>query len=1014
MSGLIVTLRGIRSRFGRSTLVVLLSTVAIAAAVLVPLYSRAAAQSVLTDTVADPPPIVAGLTARSTALQGMSAAIDQRLKSAPAVAAVLGPPQETIANSVDPHSKLKSRGRLVYRPGSCEHLTIVAGRCPGDRELMVSDRTVERVKIQMGDVLELESTGGSSRSTLGAPPPKNPGYPVVGVYRIGDPTDPYWETTGFFGGSPLNELDDGTKIVDELFTGSEATVLSVPLGRSVASIDYPLAAEQVRLANVPELVRELETLSSDTSIEGVALNIGLLESLRLAERQRSAISAAVPTVALPLVVLCWFVLFLVVAAVTDDRRAEIAVGKLRGLSLGGITRFAVGEPLLLIALAAPLGLLLGIGLTNLAAGAFLAPGVDVQVGWPALLVGLGALFGAVVAAVLGARETVRASIGALLRRVPHRARRRALVVEGIVAALALAALYQLLVGSDEQSATLGYAAPALIALLAGLLTARLLGLVARRRLPRAIRRGKLPALLAAAQVGRRPESARLVAVLTVALALLTFSATIWDVSSVNRLRTANADIGADRVYVVTANDPGAVRAAVDRIDPTGRAAMAVVRVKQSYAGDYVDLIGVDADRMLAVSRWPDKTPEQVAAVAASLNDASAPTVRLKTGRVVVRATVRALAQQHPMSLGMVVSDPGGAPRSIQLGRLRTGAATYAGDLTCAADCRLLGMQVRRYPGDNAPGSATVTIESLELAGAPVDAALSVSGAWRPTDPQPEGQTMAVSTDDAGLTLDVTSETSADVVAQYGDVAAAAPVVLAGPAPADDPDADSFSFPLLGRAPDPVQVADRVKLVPRGGGHALLFDGPSLVERAERSAGLNTDQMSYEVWATDAAPADLGAKLAAEGIPVLYTERWSDRMTQLSRAAPALALRLYLFAGLVALLLALGALVLDAGVTAPWRRQQVRGLRLTGVPARALRGMANRENLMVLGYPVVAGVVAGVGGAALVLPAIALVSIDGGDQAYRLGGWWLPGSLLFLLVALVAAGLVLRRVRGGAR
>jgi hypothetical protein len=389
-------------------------------------------------------------------------------------------------------------------------------------------------------------------------------------------------------------------------------------------------------------------------------------------------------------------------------------------------------------------------------------------------------------------------------------------------------------------------------------------------------------------------------------------------------------------------------------------------------------------------------------------------VRLKTGRVEVRATVRALKQKQPMSLGVVVGEPGAAPRAVPLGRLRTGTATYAGDLTCALDCRLLGMQVRRYPGDNTPGAATVTVESLDLDGAPLDAGLSVPGAWRPTDPLPESQTLAVSNDDAGLTLDVTSQSSADVVAQYGDVAAEAPVVLAGPAPADDPDADSFSFPLLGRAPDPVHVADRVALVPRGGGHALLFDGPSLVERAERAAGLNTDQMSYEVWATDAAPADLGARLAAEGIPVLRTERWSDRMTQLGRAAPALALRLYLFAGLVSLLLALGALVLDAGVTAPWRRQQMRGLRLTGVSARTLRRMANRENLMVLGYPVVAGIVAGVGGAALVLPSIALVSIDGGDQAYRLGGWWLPGSLTFLVVALLVANLVLRRVRGGGR
>jgi hypothetical protein len=203
-------------------------------------------------------------------------------------------------------------------------------------------------------------------------------------------------------------------------------------------------------------------------------------------------------------------------------------------------------------------------------------------------------------------------------------------------------------------------------------------------------------------------------------------------------------------------------------------------------------------------------------------------------------------------------------------------------------------------------------------------------------------------------------------------------------------------------------------LPRVGNHALLFDGAALVDRAERSALLLGDRLSYEVWATDAAPPDLGARLAAEGIPATLIEHRSTRVTQLGRAAPALALRLYLFAGLVALVLALGALVFEAAVTAPWRREQTRALRVTGVPGGVLRGMANRENTMVLGFPVLAGTVAGVGGAAVVLPALALVNIDGSDQAYRLGGWWLPGSLLFLMVALAIAGLALRRIRGGAR
>ena len=1021
MWGLVVTLRGIRSRFGRSILVVLLSTVAIAAAVLVPLYSTAAAQSVLTDTVAAPPPIVAGLNARSIPLTGlraedMRAAVDDLLATVPAVAAVLAPPQDTIKSAVVPVGKAKSLGELAFRPGSCEQLTITAGRCPGDGELMVSERAVETLGFRVGEELPLSAVDGGPRAGAGEPIPVTPTrtYTVVGVYRIGDPTDPYWETTGFFPGTPEHVLEDGTRIIDELFTGSAEAVLAIPEGIPVATVDYPLAAEKVRLADLPELTRELEALSERDAVGDVTLRIGLLASLRDAERQRAAIVAAVPIVALPLVVLCWFVLFLVVAAVTDDRRAEIALGKLRGLSLAGITRFAVGEPLLLIALAAPLGLLLGVGLTGLAARAFLAPGVDAQVGWPAVLVALGALLGAVAAAVLGARATVRANIVALLRRVPHRSRRRAAVLEAIVAALAVAALYQLIAGGDRQSATLGYAAPALVALLAGLLTARLLGLVARNRLASAARRGRLPALLAAAQVGRRPESARLVAVLTVALALLTFAATIWDVSSTNRTRTADADLGADRVYQVSANDPSALRAAVERVDPTGHAAMAVVRSRQSYAGAYVELVGVQADRLAAVARWPDKTTTQVAAVAARLGDTGAPPVELHAGRIAVHATVSNLTQsaERPMGLGIVVSVPDATPRAVDLGRLKSGPGVYAAELSCAARCRLLGVQVRRFAGDNSAGAVTVTVDSIEIDDAPVDVALGAADAWRLLDSPPVGQTLAITTDERGLTLDVTSESSSDVLALYADVAKGAPVALAGPAPTADPDATELSFPMFGKVPDNLQVVDRVALLPRGGRNAILFDGDALVSRAERSAGVSFDELTYEVWATAAAPPDLPVRLAQEGVSVTLTATRGERVTQLGRAAPALALRLYLFAGLVALLLALGALVLDAAITAPWRREQARGLRMTGVTARVLGGMANRENLMVLGFPVVAGIIAGVGGAALVLPAIALVSIDGGDQLYRLGGWWLPGSLLFLIAALMVAGLVLRRIRGG--
>ncbi len=150
--------------------------------------------------------------------------------------------------------------------------------------------------------------------------------------------------------------------------------------------------------------------------------------------------------------------------------------------------------------------------------------------------------------------------------------------------------------------------------------------------------------------------------LTVALALLTFAATIWDVSSANRPRTANADIGADRVYVVNASEPGAVRAAVDRIDPTGGPRWPWCGSSRATPATTSNWSGVQTGPDAAVSRWPDKTPDQVAALAASLDDTR------RTDRAAANGSgrrcgrpSRELEQRRPMGLGIVVGEPGAAP-----------------------------------------------------------------------------------------------------------------------------------------------------------------------------------------------------------------------------------------------------------------------------------------------------------------------------------------------------------------
>ena len=71
---------------------------------------------------------------------------------------------------------------------------------------------------------------------------------------------------------------------------------------------------------------------------------------------------------------------------------------------------------------------------------------------------------------------------------------------------------------DRQS-PLALLAPAAIAVVAGILAGRVLVMWSRMRLAIARRSGNIPGILAAAQLARRPGAARLVVVLTAAVAL---------------------------------------------------------------------------------------------------------------------------------------------------------------------------------------------------------------------------------------------------------------------------------------------------------------------------------------------------------------------------------------------------------------------------------------------------------------------------------------------------------------
>ncbi len=819
---------------------------------------------------------------------------------------------------------------------------------------------------------------------------RNKTFTVTGIYTPKNPNEGYWGSTVY---------------TDALFTNAEDDLRTEKPSSLNTRLEYPIARGQIRLDDLPALRDGIKVLGDRLRGDELEVTTTLPGTLDDIDADQHAISRTAPVIAVPLVLLCWFVLFLLVASLTEERSPEIALAKLRGYPAGRAARFGLGEVLLLIAAAAPVGLLAGLVLVQVAADLLLAAGTRVELRWPVFAAAGIAVAAGAVAALLAGRHTLAQPVLDLLRRVPERAGRRAGLVEGAVVALAGASIAAAL--SDRASPLALLAAP-MLAVVVGIGAARLLGLWSRARLRMARRRGRIVALLSAAQLSRRPGGQRVVVVVTIAVALLSFAATAWDVAAQARHDAAEDQLGAQRVLSVTADHPGALSSAVTNADPSGHS-MAVVRTSQRYGDAPVELLGVQAARLPEVAVWRGHSREDVGRLAGLLHPTTAAPLAL--GRELsVTATGDVLPEHPQLRLAAVISTPGQPPRSVGLGVLARGAHQFTAALPgCSADCHLVGLSVGRAAGGTEPFSARVSVQDLRSDAGPLAAGFDQADRWKV-----RGGTQAQATLHPGtpLGLDVTSSDPSDVIVDYIDTPDRLPAVLAGPVPADDPNAASFTFPGFAEQPQPFTVASQAASLPRAGKHGLLFDLDDAVRMAERTSSLaDNAALQYEVWAGPGAPADLDRLLAAQGVQVLRTETMGGYLDQLARRAPALGLWLYLLAGAAALFLAVGVVLLTAYVGVQGRLYELAALRVAGVRRSVLRRAVFREYRALLGLPFVVGLAAGVLGALVMLPGIPLVTVGQptGAFSYRPGLGALPIAVVVSLIGLLVAVLMVLRL-----
>jgi hypothetical protein len=984
-----VMLRGIRYRTGRSLVVFILATMATTAAVLAPAYSRAAQQSVLTDGLAAAPVDATTLTVEArgadVATDDIRLAMNQVLNRQPAVTRRLDRP----VGAVDTEVNLGGTAmKLAYRDHACDHLAIT-GKCPDAAgEILVSQRTAAARGVATGGQLTVRLATGRDKI-----------FNVTGLYTPKNAGEPYWGHTVYF-------IGDDAERGDAIFTTTEDDLRTAPVS---TRLEYPLRTSEITLDEVAALRDGIGIMSDRLRGNELDVTTSLPAALDDIDVDQHAIGRTAPVIAVPLVLLCWFVLFLLVASLTEERSAEIALAKLRGYPAGRAARFGLGEVLLLIAFAAPAGLAAGLALVQLAARLLLAPGTHVELRWPVFVAAAAGFAAAAVAAVLAGRRTLAQPILEMLRQVPERSGWRAGVAEGVIVALAVASLAAAI--TDRGSPIALLAAP-MLAVVAGVAAARLLGLWSRARLRLARRRGKIASLLAAAQLARRPGGQRIVVVVTIAVALLSFAATAWDVAAQARRDTAEDRVGAQRVLTVAADHPAALAAAVAKADPDGHA-MAVVRTSQRFGDGSVELVGVQAAKLASVVVWRGQSTADLQTMAAALRPAAAEPLKLGK-EVSVELSADTLPAKPQLRLSAIVSAPGQPPRAVALGVLAKGAHDYRASLpACAADCRLVGLSLGRAAGGGEPFTVNASIRAIRTDTGDLRAGFDAANRWRS---RPGGQAQVGLRPGAGLGVDIASTDPADVVLDYVDTPDTLPAVLAGAAPNDDANAASFAFPGFAEQPQQFAVAAHTTNLPRAGRWGLLFDLDYAVRMAERTSSLaDNTTLRYEVWAGSAAPADLDRRLADAGVQVLRSETIGGYVEQLGRRAPALGLWLYLLAGAAALLLAVGVVLLTAYVGVRGRLYELAALRVTGVRARVLRRAVFREYRALLGLPFLVGLAAGVLGALVMLPGIPLVTAGEPTGAFtyepRLEGA-LPiavgASLAGLLLAVLMVLRLLRR------
>jgi hypothetical protein len=753
-------------------------------------------------------------------------------------------------------------------------------------------------------------------------------------------------------------------------------------------------------------------VSNNLVRDGVVLSSQLPALLGNADHQRHVMSTIVAIAAVQLVVLAIWVLASLLVRSADARQSEIRVARLRGFPPTTLVAATAAEPAILCLVGVVLGVLgAWIAIVFARAQVLDAAATISPDGWvfAALAVTLGAIIG-----TLGI-GTVRLMRSASLSQNPAAgpaAPRASVITDIVLLVLSVVALVALATSGAlaGHSNPIASAAPGLIALGTAVLAVQLVLFVCRLGVSRSLNSDRIASFLAVRQVVRRPTVLRQARVLIIALCLACFATSAWAVARGNRQRTASFQVGTSEVATVTPHGVG-LQQGVDRIDPSGRYAMAAIALHTQSS----DVLAVDASRLRTALSWPAGiSKSSIDATARALAPPTAPEVTLTGSRLRVQASTTgagaAAAALQDVDLSAWVSNPQSGTAIVDLGTLHSGSFRYDGSIEtyCPGGCRLAGLGVVPAVGHHAPHSGTIrvtvagmSVQSASGASTPVAADLTARG-WRSSS---NGVGVAATAGRLKLVIPaVSTATYTSAVGSFIPPMASVtdhPQVIPGAVTtelASINGVSAFGNPVPTQGLDgqtlSVHAAVMTSAVPRLGTDALMVD-LTLLSRVQVNP--TSSDATDEVWLGPAAPPNALARLGAAGLTVDSVDRASTVFQALERSGPALADDFMLVATIVALLAAAASTLGAVGATTRQRATELAVLQVGGIRRRVLARSLALESV-VLAATALFGTAAGILAAVMAVPSLPELSSPSLVPLH----YGLPG----VLVALVTVAVVL--------